>query len=356
MASVSSRRTSCSTTLVRTSHAPRSLIPVLGLLAASCTSIAPHYNFRGATMGTTYEVTVVGPSASTVAENLGRAIDERLSGIDAAMSTYHPESELSRFNRSTSTDWFHVSRDTFNVFRHAREISDASGGAFDVTVGPLVAAWGFGPAGQSDVTPSNDDIVRLLEKVGYMQIELDETISAIRKTNPEVEGDLSAIAKGYAVDQVADLLDREGYESYLIEVGGEVRTRGHHADRRPWKVGIERPGDGLPVPQQVVALADAALATSGDYRNYYEQDGVRFSHTIDPRTGRPVTHALASVSVIDPLCVRADAVATALQVLGPEAGYALAVERNWAVLLIIRQAGGGYVERMSPAFLDTMVE
>ena len=302
-------------------------------------------------MGTTYEVTVAGFPADR--QDLEQDIADRLSSIDAAMSTYDPESEISRFNRSTSTDWVPVSRDTFNVFRHAQEISDVSGGAFDVTVGPLVEAWGFGAGGPVDVIPSDDDVDRLLQSVGYRQIELDETIPAIRKAHPTVATDLSAIAKGYAVDRVADLLNREGYDSYLIEVGGEVRARGHHPDGRPWRVGIEHPGRGLGATERVVALTDAALATSGDYWNYFEQDGVRFSHTIDPRTGRPVAHALASVSVIDTLCVRADAVATALEVLGPDDGYDLAVEQNWAVLLLIRQRDGRYRERMSPAFLDS---
>lgn len=339
-------------------HAIRFLFAVLGLVTASCGPIDPTpaelRTFQGATMGTTYEVTVVeSPVAPDAGEHLGRLIDDQLSGIDSAMSTYDPESELSRFNRSLSTEWFQVSGDTFSVFQQAREISEMSGGAFDVTVGPLVEAWGFGPSGQVDAIPSDVDIERLLVGVGYQRIELDETISAIRKTSPAVSTDLSAIAKGYAVDRVADLLDHEGYESYLIEIGGEVRARGRHPDGRPWRVGIEQPGDGPTVVRQVVTLTDAALATSGDYRNYLQRNGARFSHTIDPRTGRPVTHGLASVSVIDPLCVRADAVATALEVLGPEDGYALAVERDWAVLLIIRQEDGDFQEQMSPAFLDS---
>ena len=338
--------------------AMRGLFAVLGLVTAGCGFVDPtsaeFRTFQGETMGTMYEVTVVeSPVAPDAGEHLGQLIDDQLSGIDSAMSTYDPESELSRFNRSLSTEWFPVSGDTFRVFQHAREISELSGGAFDVTVGSLVEAWGFGPSGQADAIPSDDEIERLLGSVGYQRIELDETIPAIRKTSPAVSTDLSAIAKGYAVDRVAELLDREGHESYLVEIGGEVRARGRHPDGRPWRVGIERPGDGPTVVRQIVTLTDAALATSGDYRNYFQRDGVRFSHTIDPRTGRPVTHGLASVSVIDPLCVRADAVATALEVLGPEDGYALAVERDWAVLLMIRQADGDFHEQMSPAFLDS---
>ena len=178
-----------------------------------------------------------------------------------------------------------------------------TGGAFDVTVGPLVDAWGFGPAGPSPTPPSDAVIERLLATVDFMLIDVDETVPALRKASADVRSDLSAVAKGYAVDRVADLLDAEGHDAYLVEIGGELRTRGHRADGQPWRVGIERPGDGPASLQRVIALSDAALATSGDYRNYIEHDGVRLSHTIDPRTGRPVTHALASVSVIDALCV-----------------------------------------------------
>ncbi len=302
-------------------------------------------------MGTTFTVTVAGRLLSVdAADHLGTAIDNRLTSLDAMMSTYDSGSEVSRFNASTSSDWFQVSPDTATVFLRAREISEVTGGAFDVTVGPLVDAWGFGPAGPSPTPPSDAVIERLLATVDFMLIDVDETVPALRKASADVRSDLSAVAKGYAVDRVADLLDAEGHDAYLVEIGGELRTRGHRADGQPWRVGIERPGDGPASLQRVIALSDAALATSGDYRNYIEHDGVRLSHTIDPRTGRPVTHALASVSVIDALCVRADALATALEVLGPDEAYALASERGWAALLIIRDDAGQYRERSTPAF------
>ena len=328
-------------------------LALLLLLTASCTSAdeIPQFTFRGATMGTTFAVTVVGePLSVDATDQLQAGIDDQLASLDAMMSTYDSGSEVSRFNALTSTDWFQVSRDTASVFQRAREISEATRGAFDVTVGPLVDEWGFGPAGPTPTSPSDSDVERLLTAVGFPQIEVDETIPAIRKTRARVRSDLSAVAKGYAVDRVADLLDAEGYHAYLIEIGGEVRTRGHRASGQPWRVGIEWPTDGPSSLQRVIELTDAAVATSGDYRNYIELDGVRLSHTIDPRTGRPVTHALASVSVIDSLCVRADALATALEVLGPDEAYALAAERGWAVLLIIRE-DGGYRERLTPAFM-----
>jgi thiamine biosynthesis lipoprotein len=179
---------------------------------------------------------------------------------------------------------------------------------------------------------------------------VDAAGSTIRKLQPAVAADLSALAKGYAVDQVAELLRVERIESYLIEVGGEVRTRGHSERGDPWRAGIERPSPGPPALQRRFGLRDLALATSGDYRNFFEVDGRRLSHTIDPRTGRPVMHGLASASVIDPLCVRADALATALEVLGPEDGFTHAARHGWAALLIGRQPDGTLYERETPAF------
>ena len=332
------------------------LAAVLCVLLGGCAPLdqdhTPHDTFQGATMGTTFSVTIAGdPLTAEAMQDLHGAIRHRLSSLDAMMSTYDPTSEVSRFNASTLTDWFPVSRDTAAVFQYAKEISEATAGAFDVTVGPLVDLWGFGPTGRSAGPPSDDSIARLLTTVGFAQIDVDTAMPAIRKSNAGVRSDLSGVAKGYAVDEVAELLDAAGHSAYLIEIGGEVRTRGLRASGEPWRVGIERPADGPSSIQRVIELTDAALATSGDYRNYIEQDGVRISHTIDPRTGRPVTHSLASVSVIDPLCVRADALATALEVLGPDEAYTLAAEQRWAALLIVRDRSGRYHERPTPAFL-----
>ena len=266
------------------------------------------------------------------------------------MSTYRPESEISRFNRARSTDPFPVSADTLAVLRHAREISELTGGAFDVTVGPLVDAWGFGPAGEPAAPPTEGDIERLRRQVGFRKLRIDHAASSIRKLVPGLSCDLSALAKGYAVDRVADRLHAEGIDSYLIEVGGEVRAGGLSPRGDAWRVGIEQPGPGPPAVQRLVRLRDRALATSGDYRNYYEVGGRRISHTIDPRSGRPIDHRLASVSVVAPLGVRADAIATALGVLGPDAGYELAAAQGWAALLIVRRGDGTLHERETPAF------
>ena len=323
-------------------------------LAAACapsTDRPALHLIEGSTMGTTYAVRVVADGRGEYRiDALREAVGRVLARVDGRMSTWRPESELSRFNRLRSTEPFPVSADTLAVFRHALEISALTGGAFDVTVAPLVDAWGFGPAGRPAAFPDAAEIERLRARVGYQQLRLDGAASTVRKLHPLLAADLSALAKGYAVDQVAELLRGERIESYLVEVGGEVRTRGRSERGDAWRVGIERPAPGPPAVQRLFGLSNLALATSGDYRNYYEVEGRRLSHTIDPRTGRPVAHRLASASVIDPLCVRADALATALEVLGPEDGFALAVEQGWAALLIARRADGTLHERETPAF------
>ena len=305
-------------------------------------------------MGTTFMVEVV---TETLGEErqaeVLELIEAELDEVNTKMSHYLEDSELSRFNRSRDTSPFAVSEETLEVFRHAQELARLSSGAFDVTVGPLVDAWGFGPE-ERVIEPSEprpDEVIgRLLAHVGYTKIELDLEHSTIRKTEPSVACDLSAIAKGYGVDQVSEALRREGFGDHLVEVGGEVRAAGLNAAGQPWRIAIERPGSGGAVPGRIVPLSNLAMATSGDYRNYYEVGGVRFSHTIDPRTGYPISHALASVSVVDELSVRADGLATALAVLGPDEGYELAVEQDLAALFIVRDGEGGFRERATPAF------
>ena len=338
---------------------PPLAVPALlaALIAAACGSPdrGPHlYAFQGSTMGTTFMVKVV---TKTLGEErqaeVLELIEAELDEVDTKMSHYLEDSELSRFNRSRDTSPFAVSEETLEVFRHAQELARLSGGAFDVTVGPLVDAWGFGPE-ERVIEPSEprlDEVIsRLIAHVGYTKLELDLEHSTIRKTEPSVACDLSAIAKGYGVDQVSEALRREGFADHLVEVGGEVRAAGLNDAGQPWRIAIEQPGSGGTVPGRIVPLSNLAMATSGDYRNNYEVGGVRFSHTIDPRTGYPISHALASVSVVDELSVRADGLATALAVLGPDEGYELAVEQDLAALFIVRDGGGGLRELATPAF------
>jgi len=301
----------------------------------------------GPTMGTTYTVKLHG--AEVDRDALESAIDAVLERINDSMSTWRPDSELSRFNRSNTTDWFAVSAELTHVVAAAESISSVSDGAFDVTVGPLVNLWGFGPEGRADKPPSEPQIERIMPLIGYRMLAVSTVPSALRKREPDMYVDLSAIAKGYAVDAIAQLLDERQVRTYLVEIGGELRARGARSDTTPWRIAIERPVPGMRTAQSIVALRDTAIATSGDYRNYVERDGKRFTHTIDPRTGRPITNALASVSVITDTAMRADAFATAILVLGPEEGYALAVREALAAQLIVK-AGGGFEVRTTPQF------
>ena len=327
-----------------------------GLLLAACACAPPDpgaavVEFTGSTMGTTYAVRVVTVDAWAQAERdqVAGEIQAVLDDVESKMSHYDPSSELSRFNRERTTRPFPVSVETFEVFRRARGLSEATAGALDVTVAPLVNAWGFGPVEPDRFPPDAEKLSRALEHVGYAGIELDEAASTLRKADPAIEVDLSAVAKGYGVDRVAAALGGEGLDRYLVEVGGEIVASGTNQLDGPWRIGIESPTAGGGI-QRVVPLRDRAMATSGDYRNRREVEGGWVSHTIDPRTGRPVEHRLASVSVVADTCLEADGLATALEVLGPDDGYALAVERGWAALFLIRGADGAIAERATPAF------
>lgn len=288
----------------------------------------------GPTMGTTYAVTLA--VADIDAGTLQGQIDSLLERINGQMSTWRPDSELSRFNTSRDPGWFPVSAETAYVVEAAAAISALSHGAFDVTVGPVVNLWGFGPERSDAGPPSEQAIQATMARVGYRNLSVRASPSSLRKLRPDVYVDLSAIAKGFAVDEVARLLDGQHIPSYLVEIGGELRARGSKADGTPWKVAIEQPRSGERSLQSIVALGDHAIATSGDYRNYVEKDGKRYSHTINPRTGRPIVHGLASVSVISASAMRADGLATAIMVMGPEEGYRLALDEALAAQLIIR--------------------
>jgi thiamine biosynthesis lipoprotein len=307
-------------------------------------SAAPYYEFSGAAMGTAWSVKLAEASLDAEARSrIAGEIERRLEEVETLMSTWRAESELSRFNRHRSTEPFAVSPQTLAVFRAAREVSDLSGGAFDVTVAPLVAAWGFGATDRLPEPPAEEELAALRERVGYWKIELDGEAGTLRKTEPDTTCDLSAIAKGYGVDRVAEALVQLGYEHFLVEVGGELRARGYKRDGSGWRVAIERPEAGATRSiYEVIELRDTAVATSGDYRNYYEVDGERVSHTIDPRRGAPIRHGVASVSVLHPDAVRADALATALNVLGLQRGLAVAEQHGLGALFIVREPEGGF--------------
>ena len=277
------------------------------------------------------------------------ALRSTLDRIEGLMSTWDRDSELSRFNRSTSLEPFTVAPETLDVFKWSLEVGSVTGGALDVTIGPLVDAWGFGPSGPRKTAPTDDEIDRLREAMGPGRVELNPTAGTVRKTRPDVQCDLSSVVPGYAADRLSRELADRGFTDFLVDVGGEVLARGRNEKGAPWQVAIERPepqGDAI---QRLVSLSDLAITTAGDYRKYREVDGQRVAHILDPRTGRPLTHRLASVTVIDALAVRADAFDTALLVLGTNEGMALATKLNLAALFIER-TNDGFVERTTPRF------
>jgi thiamine biosynthesis lipoprotein len=220
------------------------------------------------------------------------------------------------------------------VLDSASRISTSTQGAFDVTVGPLVDLWGFGPQYRTQRVPNDDIIERVRESVGYQHVQTDPSAGAIRKTHRRTQVDLNAIAPGYGVDRVAMILDRQGVDGYLVEIGGEFRARGSTAAGRPWRVGIERPVEGRRLLGEIVVLENRAIATSGTTRDFFEQDGRHYSHCIDPATARPVEHPPMAVSVVADTAMEADGWATALLVLGPERGYSLAQARGLEALLV----------------------
>ncbi|HUT94496.1 MAG TPA: FAD:protein FMN transferase [Thermoguttaceae bacterium] len=310
----------------------------------------PPVTFSGPTMGTWFTVKVVDPPKHVEPETLEREILDTLARLEALMSTYDPGSELSRLNRFEGPDWFDVSPQTAAVVDEALRIGELTGGAFDVTVAPLVSLWNFGPVKRTnDRVPTDAEIEALKARVGFRQVEVRRSPPGVRKEREDVSIDLSGIAKGFAVDHLAEHLEHRGIRDYMVDVGGEVKARGRNPRGKPWQIAVESPLVSTREIQRVIPLDGLAVATSGDYRNYFEQDGVRYCHILDPRSGRPITHKLASVSVLDPSCMRADALATALMVLGPEAGYNFAREHELAVCFLVN-SDTGFVEKTTPPF------
>ncbi len=325
------------------------------------------HTLTGATMGTTYSVKVVADSdldTSAIASDIQAVLDR----IESRMSTYRQDSELSLFNHSAPDRWFPVSAETAAVVALGLEISQQTQGSFDMTVGPLVNLWGFGPDKHISKAPDEQQITDLMRRIGYQHISVRPSLKAVAGAETDAAApptpalfkrtdsylDLSAIAKGYAVDQIAEQLSSR-FDAFLVEVGGELRARGEKPGQQQWRIAVESPQSGARAIQRVIHVKDIAIATSGDYRNYFEQDGVRYSHTIDPNSGRPITHRLASVTIIDPSCARADAMATAMMVLGGEAGYQLALAMNLAAFFIVKEEQG-FVEKRTPAFEQYLVE
>lgn len=336
-------------------HFLRLVALLVAVLAVSGCSHEPELvvdRIEGSTMGTTYHISWAGTAEQ--AASLKESVDQRLAVINHIMSTYDKESELSLINqgRYTTDDhgWIALSPELYEVLGMAKDIYTRSNGRFDITVGPLVNAWGFGPGVHRDEPVSDEEIQNLLSEVGSDKFELDPGSPRMR-LQQRLYLDLSAIAKGWGVDQIAALLAQRGITSYLVEIGGELVTKGQKPDGSRWRIAIERPqaDPAERAVQLILEPGDAGVATSGDYRNYFEKEGVRYSHTIDPSNGRPINHRLASVTVIHEQCGMADGWATALNVAGPEHALELAEQYQLPVYLIVR-TDTGFEELASSEF------
>jgi FAD:protein FMN transferase len=330
---------------------------LLLLFLSACDQLAEQapqkypYNAVGMTMGTSYNIKASKLPGSLKPEEINRQVKLLLEKVNGQMSTYQQDSELSLFNKNTSTDWLPVSPEFYEVIKESLKISQLSNGVFDVTVGPLVNLWGFGPDEMTFKAPDETLVKERLNQIGYNRLKLKEEGLFAKKEIPGLYLDLSAIAKGYGVDQVGLLLERLGITDYMVEIGGEIRVKGKNNKGEPWQIAVEKPTAEKRAIEKILAITDTGMATSGDYRNYFEVDGVRFSHTIDPRTGHPIAHNLASITVLSETSMEADALATSIMVLGPDDGFKF-VEQNHIAAFFIIKSGKGFDELMSTAFAE----
>lgn len=317
---------------------------------------APVESLGGTTMGTSWSARIVLPPAlGLLVPAINAAIKQRLEEVIAQMSQWEEASLLSRYNRAACGTWYDLPAPFRTVLKCAQEIAAQTHGAFDPTLGALVDLWGFGPAPRRTAPPAPQEIDAACARGGWQKLQFD--ISGLRLLQPGgLRLDFSGIAKGFAVDHVADALRHLGLCHFLVEIGGELRGEGVKPDGSPWWVALERPASLPPAAawsETRVALHGLSIATSGDYRRSFESNGRHFSHTLDPRTGWPIANGVLSATVLHPSCMRADAYATALTVLGAEAALAFATEHNIAACLI-RQTGAGVEEVLSPAFREML--
>lgn len=313
-------------------------------------------DFSGRSMGTSWSVRLVA-APDDACGHLQAGLQQQLDLVVAEMSHWEADSDLGRFNRAGEGSWQALPPAFFDVLSFAMEVGRASGGAYDPCAGALVNLWGFGPHGRFDepgfVRPSDELVAEARARLAERPVLLER--EGRRALQPGgVQLDLSSVAKGYSVDRLVHYLKNRGVQHYLVEVGGELRGAGVKPDGQPWWVALEEVGDAAPAAspdaspaELVLALHGLAVATSGDYRRYFELDGQRYSHTIDPRSGMPIANELASVTVVHAQCMAADAWSTALTVLGPEQGLRVAERQGLAARFVARDAAGGYTETMS---------
>lgn len=302
--------------------------------------------FAGPTMGSTYTVKYVAHADVPAREQLQREIETILADIDQQMSTYRSDSDIEVFNALPAGACKSMPAGILELVEAGQRLSDDSDGAFDLTVEPLLNLWGFGPQGRGEVVPTAEQIADTMQRVGQRHLRIDgEQLCK----DAAVEVDFNSIAAGYAVDKVSASLEAAGVQSYLVEITGELRAEGRKPDGSAWRVAIEAPRDNERVAQRIIELDGLGVSTSGDYRNYFERDGKRYSHTLDPLSGAPIEHRLAAVTVVDKSTLRADGLSTLLMVLGPERGMAYATQRDIAAFFVIHE-GQEFISKSTEAF------
>ncbi|MBA3481275.1 MAG: FAD:protein FMN transferase [Pirellulales bacterium] len=316
----------------------------------------------GRTMGTTYRIKYWGESSATPAD-VREKVDALLERFDEQMSTYREDSELSRFNSAAAGKWFDVSHETAYVVERAIEYQRTTGGTMDVTVGPVLRSWHFGGGvekGKDDAKPpSAKQLHEAMKLVGAGRVDARRMPPALWKDVDGVEIDLSAIAPGYAVDLIVELLKSLGFPNAMVEIGGEVCGAGGRPDGTPWRIGVEsvdgsEGGEGRGGFAQVVPLTNLALSTAGDYKNFRTADGKRYTHIVDPRSGQALPYRGAAVTVIAETCLASDALDTALLVMGAESGYQWCVKHDVAALFQTRGDDDGVVEQATPRFKELL--
>jgi thiamine biosynthesis lipoprotein len=302
--------------------------------------------FGGPTMGSTYSVKYVTGEGVADALTLKAEIEAILAEVDQQMSTYREDSVISAFNRAPARSCMTVPAGMLEVVRTGLQLSRESGGAFDPTLEPLLDLWGFGPQARVERVPSAEQLAEARLRSGYRHLRIEGQQLC---KDVDLQLDLNSIAAGYTVERIVSRLAELGVGSYLVDVTGELKGAGKKPDGQPWRIAIEAPRDDQRVAQKVLPLDGYGISTSGDYRNYFEENGVRYSHTLDPQTGAPITHTLAAVTVVDPSTLRADGLSTVLMVLGPERGLAYAEQAGIAAFFVTRE-GEGFVTRGTMAF------
>ena len=324
------------------------LVSTLVLALSGCDSNAERVEvLSGPTMGSTYTIKYVFNASTPAADAVGVEVQSILDEVDRQMSTYRLDSDIARFNQSPANTCLPMPQPVLDLAQYGYELSRSSDGAFDLTLGPLLNLWGFGPQARAKHVPSAADIAKAKTQIGYQHVRV---VGNQLCKDADVQVEFNSIAAGYTVDRISERFTELNIDSYMIEVTGELIAKGRKPDGSPWRIALEQPlGDGQRVIQRVLEIDGYGINTSGDYRNYFEENGVRFSHTIDPQVGAPIRHRLASVTVVDPSALHADGLGTVLLVLGPERGLAFAEERKIAAFFVMRD-GEGFATQVSSEF------